>query len=649
MRRLLTLPAIAGLLLLAVAGPALAQDDPVERELRIVEIDGTEHPEMGLVVSVPPEMVGTILTEDDFTVTEDDEVRAATVEPVSVEGLQVVLVLDASSSMSGEPIAGAKEAAQGFLDVMPEGVEVAAVSFSSSASVLSDFTTDIGTVAAEVDGIDVGGETALHDGLVTASGLFDESESARRTVVVLSDGGDTVSDASLVDAFEALNAAGVSFIAVELQSPENDSAGLNRLAEETDGEVVPADNPEALASVFDGIAAQIVSRYQITFTSVAYGRTSLVVTAEADGVVATATQGVRYPDPPAPDVTQEEPAPVPTTVVAATPSTLREPTQVQLSWLENAAALWIGAAAVFVAIALLVVFMGVGRRPDVRLVASNVRQAFGQTKKTALSSLAEQATAFAERTVDRRDDSGGLNGRLEQGGVQMRPGEYVVVVVALSLAALTLGLLFGGPLWALVALAAAVGITWLWLQHRITKRQKAFDEQLVDVLQLLAGSIRTGFATMQAIDTVAREMPAPAGEEFQRVKVETQLGRDANESLRAMAKRVGSVDFEWVVEAMEIHREVGGDLADILDSVTATVRDRQLIRRRVQTLSAEGRMTGVVLSLLPFVLLIAVTLLNPAYISELFETGAGQLLLLIGAVAMGTGIFWMRKIVSLEY
>lgn len=172
---------------------------------------------------------------------------------------------------------------------------------------------------------------------------------------------------------------------------------------------------------------------------------------------------------------------------------------------------------------------------------------------------------------------------------------------------------------------------------------------MADVLQLMSGSIRAGFGLMQAIDTVAHEVPAPAGEEFQRVKIETQLGRDRNETLLAMAARVGSEDLKWVVEAIEIHRSVGGDLADILDAVTDTIRDRNRIRRRIETLSAEGKVTAMVLTILPFALAGVIYAINPTYLSELVTTGAGQVLIGAGFFAMVIGMFWMRHITRLKF
>jgi tight adherence protein B len=151
------------------------------------------------------------------------------------------------------------------------------------------------------------------------------------------------------------------------------------------------------------------------------------------------------------------------------------------------------------------------------------------------------------------------------------------------------------------------------------------------------------------MDTIANEMPAPAGEEFQRVKIETQLGRDVNEALHAMSARLDSEDFKWVIEAVEIHREVGGDLADILDSVLGTVRDRIKINRRIKTLSAEGRVSGLVLALLPVVLAVAMLFINPDYMSLLFTTTAGNILVAVGVILMLVGGLWMRNITSLKF
>ena len=271
-----------------------------------------------------------------------------------------------------------------------------------------------------------------------------------------------------------------------------------------------------------------------------------------------------------------------------------------------------------------------------------------QTRR--LANLTEQATLLAERTVIRGDSrTGSVTTLLEKAGIQLRPGEVIVISASIVFAVAAITVLLTSFLLALVAAGLTLILIRVWIGRRATKRQKAFAEQLVDVLQLMAGSIRSGFGLMAAMDTVANEIPAPAGEEFRRVGVEVQLGRDVDDALMAMTARVDSEDFKWVVEAIEIHREVGGDLAEILDSVMRTVRDRIRIRRQIKTLSAEGRMSGMILALLPIVLALLITLITPDYLSVLFTTGVGRLLIIVELVLMVIGVFWIRSITALKF
>jgi tight adherence protein B len=131
--------------------------------------------------------------------------------------------------------------------------------------------------------------------------------------------------------------------------------------------------------------------------------------------------------------------------------------------------------------------------------------------------------------------------------------------------------------------------------------------------------------------------------------VESHLGRDLGEALRAMADRIGGEDFRWVVDAIEIHREVGGDLAEILQTVAETIRDRGQIRRRVKTLSAEGRLSGIVLMVLPIAVAILVSFTNPTYLTELTGSTAGQLMIAFGLGFMVMGALWIRRIVKIKF
>jgi tight adherence protein B len=153
---------------------------------------------------------------------------------------------------------------------------------------------------------------------------------------------------------------------------------------------------------------------------------------------------------------------------------------------------------------------------------------------------------------------------------------------------------------------------------------------------------------MQAVDSVAKEGDAPASEEFRRVVVESRLGRDLVDSLKSMGKRLDSEDFQWVIPAIEINREVGGDLAEVLDTVATTVRDRADIRRQVKTLSAEGRMSAYVLLALPIAIAMMVRASNPTYIGELTH-GTGLWLAGIGILLMVIGGFWLFSLCKIEF
>jgi tight adherence protein B len=177
----------------------------------------------------------------------------------------------------------------------------------------------------------------------------------------------------------------------------------------------------------------------------------------------------------------------------------------------------------------------------------------------------------------------------------------------------------------------------------------AFADQLEQTLPLLAGSLRAGFSVTQAIDAVARESESPTADEFGRVVTETRLGKDLNDALAALAERTENPDFKWVVQAMEIHRAVGGDLAEVLDNVFSTIRDRNSVRRQIQALGAEGRLSAAVLIALPFGAAMFIQLINPGYLGLLFQSALGWTLLITALVSIGIGSLWIKRLLKVEY
>jgi len=245
--------------------------------------------------------------------------------------------------------------------------------------------------------------------------------------------------------------------------------------------------------------------------------------------------------------------------------------------------------------------------------------------------------------------SGRLEAMLEQAELPMKAGEFAALIVLCAIAGGILGaLLLGNIIFVLLIAAGASLIPYVWLVRARKKRQKKMAEQLPDVLSILASSLRAGHSFLQALDQVAGEIKEPSAGEFHRVVSEIRLGRSIDDAMVEMADRVGSEDMRWAVMAVNIQRQVGGNLAEVLDIVANTVRERAYVQRQVRVLSAEGRLSIAILSALPFGIFIYLALMNPEYVSTLFTTMFGRILLLVGGVLMGAGIFVMTRIVRID-
>ncbi|HUY23474.1 MAG TPA: type II secretion system F family protein [Acidimicrobiales bacterium] len=237
---------------------------------------------------------------------------------------------------------------------------------------------------------------------------------------------------------------------------------------------------------------------------------------------------------------------------------------------------------------------------------------------------------------------------LDQADLPIRPAEGLFVYVVAVVLGGAFGLLLGSPFWGLVALGAVGVIPWVALSTLAKRRTQAFTAQLPDMLQLLGTTLRSGFSILQGLDTVSRQLDDPIGKEIRHVVAEARLGRPLVEALTEVAQRVRSDDFEWVVTSIGIQREVGGNLAELLDIVADTMNARARLRREARTLTAEGRIGAVVISVLPVVIGLFVYAVNPTYISPLLHEAFGEILF-YGSIVLGLGgILWLRKLVDIE-
>jgi tight adherence protein B len=263
--------------------------------------------------------------------------------------------------------------------------------------------------------------------------------------------------------------------------------------------------------------------------------------------------------------------------------------------------------------------------------------------------IPESVSSFGERFATSQGFGEKLDAQLEAAGISLRSGEFVVATVGAGLVAAVVAaaMLQNVLLAAVIGLVGALVPTVL-LRTALSRRGDKMREQLPDVLTIMASSLRAGHSFLQALDTTAREIQAPANVEFQRLVAEIRLGRPAEDALEALADRVGSSDFRWAVLAVNIQREVGGNLAEILDNVSDTLRERAMMRRQIRVLTAEGRLSGWVLAILPFAIALYMFAVNPKYISLLFTKQIGLVMLGVGGILMVLGILWMRKIVNID-
>jgi tight adherence protein B len=242
-----------------------------------------------------------------------------------------------------------------------------------------------------------------------------------------------------------------------------------------------------------------------------------------------------------------------------------------------------------------------------------------------------------------------LTRMLERADMPLKTVELVWAMLGLGIGfGLVISLTGSGASAALVAMLIGGAIPYGFVWLRVRRRLAAFEVQLPDLLVTMAASLKAGHSFKQGLQAAMEEGQEPASGEFRRVLTQTSLGRPMDEALKEMSERLGSANFEFVITAVTIQRQVGGSLAQLFDMVADTVRQRQQFARKVRSLTAMGRMSAYVLVGLPFFLGAVLSIINATYMSPLWHTRAGNMLLLIGLVSIGIGSLMLRKIVAFK-
>ena len=636
-RRLL----VVGLVLAVAAGllsvPALAAAAQTT-EAVVQDFSSTEYPNVSFRLSLPASMLSDEGAVPDVKVSENGEsLRNVKVEPIEAgrESVYTVLVIDTSGSMQGAPIKDAKAAAGRFVDTLGPSAQIALVAFSDEPRVVQGFTDDPVKLKAAIASLQAKGETAVYDGLVTASRLVPDRRDVRRNIVVLSDGTDTVSSTTLEVTMKELRQRGVPVHAVALQSKDFNPRALEIVATGSGGRLVPVAQSSALTGLFEGIARELRDSWKVTYVSSRPETKDIDVDVAAALGASEAAARFAYANPRYASLGKA--------------ANLRLP-EVHENYSAYAGA--IGLA--FLAVAFLVggaILLFAPRRTGL-----NQLRFYDQMHAETDSASTADPNGMRAKVVDavgyvagKRGFTAALSAKLEQAGLPLRAAEYMTIHILLvvGLGFLT-QLLLNNFVLSLVVVLVATFVPLLALNMAVDSRRHRFEAQLPDVLTMISSSLRAGWGVQQALDLVVQEAGPPASQDFRRIQTETRLGMPIEEALQKMADRLQSEDFQSAVTAIVIQREVGGNLAEVLDVVAKTVRDRASLRRQISALTAEGRLSAYILVALPLGVALFLGVTRPEYLLPFVTTSMGMFMAVLGVVLMIVGTIWLFKATQIE-
>jgi tight adherence protein B len=262
----------------------------------------------------------------------------------------------------------------------------------------------------------------------------------------------------------------------------------------------------------------------------------------------------------------------------------------------------------------------------------------------ALKRVSAVLSTFAER----RGFRDVLAQKLQRAGLPIGVGEFMTMWLLGTVILLVIGGFVGSVVGLIFAFIFAIFIPLAVLAYLADRRKRQFASQIPDVLKLLAASLRAGFSLLQGLDAILYQVKDPMASELRRAFAATRVGTPIEDALEAAADRVGSKDFSWTVMAIRIQREVGGNLAEILETVAETMTSRDRLRREVRTLTAEGRLSAGIVAALPFAIGALIYIVNRPYISTLFTSFGGQLAIIGGILLELAGVYWLYRIVQIE-
>ena len=620
-------------LALATMGGAQAQTDAT-LILRRIDAANPSDVKVDFVWTGPQgDVAGTSLTQNGTTMN-PKSAPAANPQPAAV-----VFVIDTSAAMDENgALISARDGAKQVVDESADGTQFAVVQAGDQADLKSELTPDRNRTKAAIDSLGPTEGAAVWGALRIGGETLQESPQLQPNLIL------AVGSDSLVPTDEPLGRTAVLEAGTTMWTVERlgqvHTAPYDNLTNKTGGQVLPTDDPNALKGLVAGAGTTIkTQQFRMSYDSGLAAQQLGEVTLTVGGQSANASFL------PGDDVQGEALRPAVSS------------TGLGLPLLDNKIVLGVALILVLIAVAAAAyAITSLFVTDDL----SNVLQPYADPYGTGLdeddegnalqkSAIMKRAVELTEQVADNQGFLTRAEGALERANLPLRAGEaltfYAVIVIVVTI----IGLLFtrnllGGIVVGFIAALLPIAI----VNYLAKRRRKAFMGQLPDTLQLLAGTLRAGYSLMQGVEAVSQEVTEPMGLELRRVVTESRLGRPLEESLEASADRMDSPDFAWAVMAIRIQREVGGNLSELLMTVADTMVQRERLRRDIASLTAEGRMSAIVLGCLPAGLGVVMYVLNPEYVGVLFTDPVGIGMLIAAIVAMVVGFLWMRKIIDIE-
>ncbi len=620
--------------LVGVVTPAGAADDPVPTlTVQSVNARGSEVNASGNLVGVDASQLAATVNgkKVDTTVVSGPDVP-----------LDAVVVLDNSAALGNATVQLAKQALEPLLPGKGITRSLALVTTGGGAAVDIGATTSAEEFQAALDEVEPSGSSLTWDGLVRGADLLSEGDLAQRSIILFAASPPVAGTATAATAQGALAQAGAQLNAVAIPRGA-DLEAIDNMVSSLGGSVTISPDENGLAAAFGTLASQLQGRFVMSFP--ATGGTDTATLTVTAGDLATTVAYV-------PGTTRHGAANL-APAVAQSPSIVE---RVLGNPLGLILVVLIGFAAVALFVwTLLTMVMPGSNTLNRRLEA--YEDPYGETAAEEDPSdgshttvpIIQRAVEFTGDVAERRGVLEKLEGDLERANLPLRGAEALFfLTVGVGLISLLTFALTRSLIPTLIVAALAFFVPRAALSIAVRRRCRAFERQLPDTLTLMAGTLRAGYSIGQGFEAVSTEIADPMGRELRRVVTETRLGRPLDESLEAVADRMKSDDFSWAVMAIRIQREVGGNLAELLVTVADTMTQRERLRRDVATLTAEGRMSAIVLGFLPPALGLVMWAINPGYMSTLFTPGLGYILLGLGVVSMLIGFAWMKKIITIE-